>query len=184
MPSATGRYEGQPVAVLPSSAAPAAHAMVFTAPARHYAVTAPFPAPLTLDGDAPLVLQYEFETRDGLSCGGGYVKLLLDTPDATAVTGESPYAIMFGPDRCGSTDKVHLILRRKNPVTGEWAEHHVAAPPRTKADNLPHLYTLALRPNGTYAISIDGTVAKEGALADAVAPPLTPPLEVDDATDV
>ena len=42
---------------------------------------------------------------------------VLQTPD-------SPYIIMFGPDRCGDNNKVHFILRHQNPVSKEWEEKH------------------------------------------------------------
>ena len=43
-----------------------------------------------------------------LSCGGAYVKLFLDGSQKTATDfdNETPYGIMFGPDRCGGTNKV------------------------------------------------------------------------------
>jgi hypothetical protein len=58
------------------------------------------------------VLQYEVKMEEPLSCGGAYVKLF-DAEAAGAagvVDGEfdndTPYIIMFGPDRCGATNKV------------------------------------------------------------------------------
>lgn len=38
---------------------------------------------------------------------------------------KTPYSIMFGPDKCGGTNKVHLIFRYKNPKTGEVEEKHM-----------------------------------------------------------
>ncbi len=31
---------------------------------------------------------------------------------------KTPYTIMFGPDKCGLTSKVHFILRYINPKNG------------------------------------------------------------------
>lgn len=54
-------------------------------------------------------------------CGGAYVKLL----DATAnikpedFTDQTPYIIMFGPDKCGSNNKVRLAViqsTQPNPI--------------------------------------------------------------------
>ena len=47
------------------------------------------------------------------------------TNDALSADGfkaETPYTIMFGPDHCGETNKVHFILRHRNPLSGEWEE--------------------------------------------------------------
>ena len=45
---------------------------------------------------------------DGLECGGAYMKLLQDNKalHAEEFSNASPYVIMFGPDKCGSTNKV------------------------------------------------------------------------------
>ena len=45
---------------------------------------------------------------DGLECGGAYMKLLQDNKKlhADEFSNASPYVIMFGPDKCGATNKV------------------------------------------------------------------------------
>jgi hypothetical protein len=45
---------------------------------------------------------------DGLECGGAYMKLLQDNAalHADEFSNASPYVIMFGPDKCGATNKV------------------------------------------------------------------------------
>ena len=52
-----------------------------------------------------------FDT-DGLECGGAYMKLLQDNKKlhAEEFSNASPYVIMFGPDKCGATNKVKLLL--------------------------------------------------------------------------
>ena len=52
---------------------------------------------------------------------------------------------MFGPDRCGSTSKVHFIFRHKNPITGEVEEKHLQSPPSPKITKTSALYTLIVR---------------------------------------
>jgi calnexin len=46
--------------------------------------------------------------QDGLECGGAYMKLLKDSKalHAEEFSNTSPYVIMFGPDKCGATNKV------------------------------------------------------------------------------
>lgn len=48
---------------------------------------------------------------DGLECGGAYMKLLQDNKalHAEEFSNASPYVIMFGPDKCGATNKVHTF---------------------------------------------------------------------------
>ena len=80
---------------------------------------------------------------------------------------------MFGPDKCGKTDKVHFILQQRNPVTGIWEEKHLETPPRVKSDKLSHLYTLVLHgSNGTYELFVDMKSESKGPLLSAMKPPL------------
>ena len=48
---------------------------------------------------------------DDLQCGGAYMKLLQDNKKlhAEEFSNASPYVIMFGPDKCGATNKVHTF---------------------------------------------------------------------------
>jgi len=48
---------------------------------------------------------------DGLECGGAYLKLLKENADlhAEEFSNASPYVIMFGPDKCGATNKVRCL---------------------------------------------------------------------------
>lgn len=158
--------------------------LVLKTAAAHHAISRKFDKPLITKGK-DLVVQYEVKTQQGLQCGGAYVKLL----NADGLDGEfnndTPYQVMFGPDKCGSTDKVHLIIRRKNPKSGEYEEHHLAMPPRTRPGKLSALYTLMLHPDQTFEIRINGEVVKAGSLLDEklFKPPFTPPKEIDDPAD-
>jgi calnexin len=71
---------------------------------------------------------------DGLECGGAYMKLLRDNKalHQEEFSNASPYVIMFGPDKCGATNKVHLIINHKNPKTGEYEEKHLNGAPAAR----------------------------------------------------
>ena len=90
---------------------------------------------------------------------------------------------MFGPDRCGSSSKVHFIFRHKNPLTGEVEEKHLSAPPAPKITKTSAVYTLVVRPDQTYSIRINDLEAKKGSLLDDFVPAVNPPKEVDDPED-
>ena len=72
------------------------------------------------------MLQYEVAFQNGLDCGGGYVKLLSSAKDLDLrqLTDKTPYTIMFGPDKCGSESKFHLIFRHVHHDTGAVEEKH------------------------------------------------------------
>lgn len=52
---------------------------------------------------------------------------------------------MFGPDKCGATNKVHFIFRHKNPLTGDYEEKHLEATPSPKITKTTALYTLIIK---------------------------------------
>jgi hypothetical protein len=41
--------------------------------------------------------------------------------------------------------QVHFIFRHKNPITGEYEEKHLSAPPRPTIEKTTNLYTLILQ---------------------------------------
>lgn len=97
---------------------------------------------------------------------------------------ESPYSIMFGPDKCGATNKVHFIFRHKNPTTGKYVEHHLKNPPSPIGDKLSHVYTAIIYPNNTMKILIDGEEkVSADLLSDAFEPTVIPPKTIADPED-
>ncbi|KAJ0789003.1 putative calreticulin/calnexin, concanavalin A-like lectin/glucanase domain superfamily [Helianthus annuus] len=68
---------------------------------------------------------------------------------------------MFGPDKCGATNKVHFILKHKNPKTGEYAEHHLKFPPTVPSDKLTYVYTAVIKLDNELIILVDGEEKKK-----------------------
>jgi len=151
--------------------------------AKHYGISASFPA-LKGAKEVPFVLQFEVQFQDGLQCGGSYVKIF-DRKDKKAeeFDNDTPYVIMFGPDRCGGTDKVHFILQHQNPKTGKWEEKHLKEPARVPDDHLTHLYGLIINPDNSFEVQVDGVKKASGSLLTAMEPPINPPKEIDDPSD-
>jgi calnexin len=113
------------------------------------------------------------------------MKLLRDTKalhqDEFANT--TPYVIMFGPDKCGHTNKVHFIFNHKNPKTGEYEEKHLNSPPTARIVKTTELYTLIVHPNNTFVIQQNGEQVKEGSLLEDFSPSVNPDKEIDDPKD-
>ncbi|KAJ9498569.1 hypothetical protein H2202_005754 [Exophiala xenobiotica] len=152
--------------------------------AAHHAISAKFPSVIDNKGK-DLVVQYEVKLQNGLECGGAYMKLLKENKElhAEEFSNTSPYVIMFGPDKCGATNKVHFIFKHKNPKTGEYEEKHLKNPPQAKNDKLTHLYTLIVKSDNTFEMLIDNKSAKNGSLLEDFAPSVNPHKEIDDASD-
>ncbi|GAB0137506.1 hypothetical protein EsDP_00005767 [Epichloe bromicola] len=158
--------------------------LVVKNPAAHHAISAKFPKKIDNKGKT-LVVQYEVKLQKGLECGGAYMKLLRDNKalHQEEFSNTTPYVIMFGPDKCGHTNKVHFIFNHKNPKTGEYEEKHLSSPPTAKILKTTELYTLIVHPNNTYAIKQNGEEVKSGSLLEDFTPAVNPPAEIDDPKD-
>ncbi|KAF4634161.1 hypothetical protein G7Y89_g3943 [Cudoniella acicularis] len=152
--------------------------------AAHHAISAKFPKKIDNKGKT-LVVQYEVKLQNGLECGGAYLKLLRDNKalHQDEFSNVSPYVVMFGPDKCGSTNKVHFIVNHKNPKTGEYEEKHLSTPPAARIVKTTELYTLIVHPNNTVIIKLNGEQVKEANLLEDFQPPFNPPKEIDDPKD-
>ncbi|KAG3060323.1 Calreticulin [Phytophthora idaei] len=131
--------------------------------ARFYALSAKFDKPLDNKGK-DLYLSYLVQHEQKLDCGGAYIKLLPADVDQANFGGDSPYAVMFGPDICGSTKKTHAILNYARPSEDAVNMDHTDTI-RAESDTDAHLYSFVLKQDNTYEVKIDGKSIKEGPLA-------------------
>jgi calnexin len=177
----TGIWELQKTQV--PQALPDEQMIFMTRNSSYYGLSTAFQTPLDLT-NTPLVVQYEVRLQETLQCGGLYLKLFGDANFSPAtLSNETRHLIMFGPDRCASTNKVHFIFRHQNSKSGVIEEKHLKKGPVIKTDKINHLYTLIVRPDNTYEILIDAESVKKGSLFTDFAPPVNPPKEIDDPTD-
>ena len=143
--------------------------------ARHYGIAAPFTAPIAVaTGDDPFVVSFEVRSDAAFTCGGAYVKLLTtaeSTPAALKDLSEgSEYSIMFGPDKCGSENKVHFIVKYENEISHEIIERHLISRPQMVLDSDSHWYQLRVYRNNSFAIFIDNEEMSSGPLAEEFSP--------------
>ncbi|KAB1199909.1 hypothetical protein CJ030_MR4G028437 [Morella rubra] len=155
--------------------------------ARKYAIVKELDEAVSLK-DGTIVLQFETRLQNGLECGGAYLKYLRPQEagwKAKDFDNDSPYSIMFGPDKCGATNKVHFIFKHKNPKSGEYVEHHLKFPPSVPSDKLSHVYTAILKPDNELRILIDGEEKKIANFlsAEDFEPPLIPAKTIPDPDD-
>ena len=155
--------------------------------ARKHAVSTIFPAAVD-PKTTGFVVQYELQLKETLLCGGAYLKLLTASEKLShdGFVADTPYTVMFGPDRCGETNKVHFILRHQNPISKEWEEKHLVTPPVPDTiDKLTHLYTAIVGTDNTVKILVDNEEKKSASLLSDTdfKPPVNPPTEIDDPED-
>lgn len=151
--------------------------------AKHYGAAVKF-APLSVQENQGFAVQFEVKFQAGLSCGGSYLKIFnTEGSELSSFQDSTRYVIMFGPDRCGATNKIHFILQHKSPVTGNWEEKHLKDAPQAPGDELSHLYGLFIRPDNTYEIQLDLVTTSSGSLLESMSPAINPAKVIDDPTD-
>ncbi|CAG8495332.1 5612_t:CDS:2 [Ambispora leptoticha] len=127
--------------------------------ARFYAISAKLDTPID-NTEKNLVVQFSVKHEQNIDCGGGYVKLLPPTFDQADFRGDSEYNIMFGPDICGDSRKVHFIIHHDGE--NKLIKKKITAP----SDQLTHLYTLIIKPDQTYTVLIDSKEEQSGKLEE------------------
>jgi len=123
--------------------------------ASFYAISSKTDEPLD-NTDKTLVLLLTVKHEQNIDCGGGYLKLMNSLADATKFDGDTQYEIMFGPDFCGSTKKVHAILRHEDENL--LINKDVSVP----NDVWTHQYVFVLNPDNTFEIKVDGKSKRKG----------------------
>lgn len=141
--------------------------------AHFYASSVELPEGVTNDGKE-FVTSLSVKHEQGLDCGGGYIKLMPAT-DAEKFNGDTEYHLMFGPDQCGPTRRVHAIFNYKGKNL-LWKKE-----PRYPDDKLTHVYTLRVKPDNTYEMYIDKELKESGKLEDDW--DFLEPKEIDDPED-
>jgi calnexin len=132
-----------------------------------------------------LVIQFFVQPEANISCSGAYLKLF-SSPNFSPLLMErdDPYLLMFGPDKCGETDKVHFIFQHKNPLTGSYQQKHFIDSPRSNLNATGGLYRLIVNATNKFQISINGKPVAFGNLLSDFIPPVNPPREIDDPDDI
>jgi len=133
--------------------------------ARFYGISAPLETPYTSAPGKDLVIQYSVKHEQSIDCGGAYIKLLPGGKsfDSAKFGGDTPYAIMFGPDICGSSNKrTHVILHYEKKSDNLLIKKNIPC----ETDKLSHLYTLIIRSDNTFEVFVDNKSVRSGKLED------------------
>jgi len=123
--------------------------------ATFYAIATKIDEPLD-NTDKDLVLLLNVKHEQNIDCGGGYLKLMNSLESLEKFDGDTQYEIMFGPDFCGSTRKVHAILRHEDENL------LINKDVRATNDVYTHQYVFILKPDNTFDISVDGESKQSG----------------------
>ena len=139
--------------------AEASKGIMTTEDMRFYTLSAKMDKPFSNEGKT-LVFQYVSRFTQKIDCGGAYLKLMPHDLEQETFNNNSPYYIMFGPDVCGGTKKVHLIFNYKGKNL-DWKKK-----PTPPTDQLSHLYRVVINPDNTYEYFLDEKSVEKGNLKD------------------
>jgi calreticulin len=126
--------------------------------ARFYGLSTKFEDKAFSNKGKDLVIQFSVKHEQSIDCGGGYLKVFDCSLNPEQLNGDSPYQIMFGPDICGYTKKVHLIFSYKGKNLE--MKKQIECP----NDVHTHVYRMHVKPDNTYEVAIDGEVKQKGDL--------------------
>eukprot|EP00448_Togula_jolla_P040925 CAMPEP_0170622362 /NCGR_PEP_ID=MMETSP0224-20130122/29089_1 /TAXON_ID=285029 /ORGANISM="Togula jolla, Strain CCCM 725" /LENGTH=392 /DNA_ID=CAMNT_0010948673 /DNA_START=68 /DNA_END=1246 /DNA_ORIENTATION=+ len=124
-----------------------------------------------------LYIQYQAKYEKDVECGGGYVKVGPKMSDPTTFGDPTPYNIMFGPDKCGSSKRTHLIFSYK----GKNVLKKVDLPYKQDGEGTSHLYRVVVKPDNTVRVDIDDEKVYEGNMKEDWE--LLAPKEISDPSD-
>jgi len=151
---------------------PMEKAMVLKSRNAKHGVSYKFVDPITLKNKS-LIIQYEFRAQHSFTCSGAYIKLFSDENfNPETLNEETPYSILFGPDRCGPNKSIKLIITTYDAIRGLYFKSTLKNMPSFPNDFLSHLYTLIIRPNGFFQILFDNTPIRRGYLQRDFDPPI------------
>jgi calreticulin len=114
------------------------------------------------NADKEVIIQYQAKYEKDVECGGGYVKIGPKVDDLTAFGDPTPYNIMFGPDKCGSSKRTHLIFNYKGTNVLKKSD----LPYKQDGEGISHLYRLVVKPDNTVRVEIDEEKVYEGSIKE------------------
>lgn len=184
-PNYTGAWQIQELELPQTS--PHENGLVCKSRNSYSAISTKFNDPISIINET-LVLQYEMRPQLAFTCSGPYIKLFSDKNfEPRDLTNETRYTIMFGPDRCGPSKKMHFIFNYFHPKRHIYMQKSMKQTHKSiisvPIDVYNHLYTLIVRPNNTFSILIDNAEIINGSLFFNFEPPLLEQREIDDPND-
>lgn len=153
-------------------------------PNSFHGVSTQFSTPIQFHGNT-FVIQYEVKSiKSHITCSGAYIKLFGPNYfDQNRMSNETNYVIMFGPDQCGETNKVHFILNHWNPIHKKFEEKQLIDGPVAGLSTSSQIFTLIIKNTNQIEIRINGSPKFFGSFNSDFQPPINPPHEIEDPTD-
>ncbi|OHS94109.1 Calnexin 1 [Tritrichomonas foetus] len=142
-----------------------------------------FEKPITFTKKS-FIIQYEVKSIIPVNCSGAYIKLFgPEKFNQDSLSNETNYIIMFGPDQCGDTNKIHFILKHWNPILNKYEEKQMIDNPIANISSTSKVFTLIIKNDNKFEIHVNGKPVRFGSLLNDFEPPINPPHQIDDTND-
>ncbi|VDO40620.1 unnamed protein product [Haemonchus placei] len=146
------------------------YGLIVRTKARHHAIAAKLDEPFSF-ADKPLVVQYEVRYEEGQECGGGYLKLLSVGAEKNLAAVQVRQNSVHYYVRCTACIQEYHAKQPSNIGSTYWDDHQT------------HLYTLVVKPDGKFSVSVDQKEIMSGNMLNDLQPSLQPPKQIADPTD-
>ena len=147
-----------------------------------HAISTKFRHPISVPGE-PLVIQFEARVQLLFTCASPFMTIFTDADfDPLDLSNETFRWIEFGPQNCLNKNQTHLdVFTRASD--GSHIRHSLKRAPWIPVDEIAHLYTLIIRPDGTFEILVDNRSMRNGTFTGDFAPPIFDLPTIDDPND-
>ena len=182
-PSRNASYDGKWVNEMtyPLQGRPGEKGMIIKNKQKSHVISTLFPAPIYTPNET-IVIQYETRTQLVYTCFSSIMRIYTSEFDVYHQTNDTDHFIEFGPDACHGVRNARLNFFSTNEK-GETVKHVLKDKISVPADEIPHLYTLIIRPDNTFEYMIDGMSFHNGTFTGSFRPNFVEPEFIDDPND-
>ena len=147
-----------------------------------HAISTKFRHPIAVPGES-LVIQFEARAQLLFTCGSAVMTVFTDPDFNPSDVNNGTYRwLEFGPETCGRNNRTHLDVFTKRD-NGDHVRHSLRRAPWIPVDEISHLYTLVIRPDGTFEALIDNRSMRNGTFVSDFEPPVFELPTIDDPND-
>lgn len=155
--------------------------LVINDKAKSHIISQILPAPI-YHMNEPIVIQYEVRAQLTYHCFKSLLRVHTKTFDPFHQTNKTHGTIEFGPQH--TNKKTRAILNfYTTDKDGKEVAHKLEKEIRVPYDEIPHLYTLIIRPDNTFEYMIDAMSFMNGTFTHSFKIPVVEPRLIDDPTD-
>ena len=177
--SCDGKWENEQT--YPLQGRPGEKGMIVKSKQKTSIISTLFPAPIYTPNET-IVIQYETRAQLVYTCFSSIMRIYTSEFDVYHQTNYTNQFLEFGPDYCKGLHNARLNFFTKDE-SAKTITHKLKANITVPGDEIPHLYTLIIRPNNTFEYMIDTMSFYNGTFTGSFTPNFVEPEFIDDPND-